>query len=105
MANTEDISVIKYFNDVMKKSESVKHILLLANLLCSLAYTAPVTVTSNERTFSKLKLIKNHLRSTTSDERLNSLMILNTEKDILDNLDILKITERWATLKQRRIKI
>jgi len=57
MANTEDISVIKSFNDVMKKSESVKHILPLVNVLCCLAYTAPVTVASNERTLSKLKLI------------------------------------------------
>jgi len=32
-------------------------------------------------------------------------MILNTEKHILANLDILKIAERWATLKQRRNKI
>lgn len=105
MMNTEDLSVVKSLNDIMQKSELVKNILPLSNLLCRLAYTAPVTVASNERTFSKLKLIKNHLRSTTSDERLNSLMILSTEKDVVDNLDILKIAEHWATLKQRRIKI
>lgn len=54
MLNTEDITVVKSLSDIMKKSESVKHILPIANVLCRLAYTAPVTVASNERTFSKL---------------------------------------------------
>jgi len=58
-----------------------------------LAFTAPITVASNERTFSKLKLIKNYLRSTTCEKLLSSPMILNAEKDILDNLNILQISE------------
>jgi len=101
MCNKEN----KTLNEIIQKSESVKNILPLSNILCRLAFTAPVTVASNERTFSKLKLIKNYLRSTTCEERLNSLMILNTEKDILDNLNLSIISEQWATLKQRRIKI
>lgn len=39
--------------------------------------TLPVTVASGERTFSKLKLIKNYLRSTMSQERLNGLAIIS----------------------------
>ncbi|KAL4091808.1 hypothetical protein QTP88_026437 [Uroleucon formosanum] len=35
----------------------------------------------------KLKLIKNHLRSTMTDNRLDSLMLLSIEKDILDTVD------------------
>lgn len=101
MLKTENCTSEKTLNQVMNKSESVKHILLFqSNLLCRLAFTAPVTVASNERTFSKLKLVKNHLRSTTSDERLNSLMILYSEKDIVDNLDIIKIAERCISFFQ-----
>ena len=42
--------------------------------------TAPVTVATAERSFSKLKLIKNYLRSTMSQERLAGLAILSIEK-------------------------
>jgi len=105
MYNKENGNSIKYLNEIMQKSEVVKHILPLSNILCRLAFIAPVTVASNERVFSKLKLIKNYLRSSTCDERLNSLMILNAEKDILDNLDLTQISKQWAMLKQRIIKI
>ncbi|KAL4118970.1 hypothetical protein QTP88_011848 [Uroleucon formosanum] len=93
------------FNSLMEKAEEVKHILPCANQICRLALTSPVTVASNERSFSKLKLIKTHLRSTMADERLNSLVVLGVEKDIVDQLDMNKIAHKWSTLKNRRIQI
>jgi hypothetical protein len=50
--------------------------------------TVPVTVASAERSFSKLKLLKNYLRSTMSQERLNGLAMCTIEKDILDTIDL-----------------
>lgn len=93
------------FKSLMEKSEEVKHILPCANLLCRLALTSPVTVASNERTFSKLKLVKTFLRSTMNDDRLNSLVILGIEKDIVDQLDTNKLAQQWSNLKERRIQI
>ena len=52
----------------------------------SIAYrillTVPVTVASAERSFSKLKLLKNYLRSTMSQEILNGLAMCCIEKKI-----------------------
>ncbi|XP_008182705.1 uncharacterized protein LOC103309321 [Acyrthosiphon pisum] len=95
----------KNFESLMEKSEEVKHILPCANLLCRLALTSPVTVASNERTFSKLKLVKTFLRLTMNDDRLNSLVILGIEKDIVDQLNINKLAQQWSNLKERRIQI
>nr|XP_047131599.1 zinc finger MYM-type protein 1-like [Hydra vulgaris] len=50
--------------------------------------SAPVSVASDERTFSKLKIAKNILRSTMSDARLASLILLASEKDLVDNIDL-----------------
>jgi len=50
--------------------------------------TVPVTVASAERSFSKLKLLKNYLRSVMLQERLNGLAMCCVEKDILDIIDL-----------------
>ena len=39
---------------------------------------------SRKRSFSKLNIIKNHLRSTTKDDRLNALSIMNIEAKVLN---------------------
>ena len=41
--------------------------------------TLPVTVATAERSFSKLKLIKNYLRNTMGQERLSGLSLLAIE--------------------------
>ena len=46
----------------------------------------PITVTSTERSFSKLKLLKSYLLSTMSQERLNELDILYIVHDLLENI-------------------
>ncbi|KAL7582216.1 uncharacterized protein LOC111901644 [Lactuca sativa] len=64
--------------------------------------TIPVTVASAERNFSKLKLLKNYLRSSMSQERLNDLAILCIEKDMLDKIDLEDIINDFASQKARR---
>lgn len=91
--------------EVMELSNKLKSVIPLANSLCKLAYTSPVSSASNERVFSNLKLIKNHLRTTMTNERLDDLIILNTAKDILGTIDLDSLVVNWSTLKERRILI
>ena len=49
--------------------------------------TLPVTTSSSERSFSALKFIKNYLRSTVTDERLNELALLFVHPDITLDYD------------------
>jgi hypothetical protein len=65
-------------------------------------FTMPVTVASAERSFSKLKLLKNYLRSKMSQERLNGLAILCIEKILLDEIDIDTIINDFASKHVRR---
>uniref|UniRef100_A0ACD5ZYU4 Uncharacterized protein n=1 Tax=Avena sativa TaxID=4498 RepID=A0ACD5ZYU4_AVESA len=65
-------------------------------------FTLLVTVASAERSFSKLKLLKNHLRSTMSQERLNGLATICIEKKLLDEIDIDTIINDFASRSVRR---
>jgi len=58
--------------------------------------TMPVTSCSAERAMNRLKIIKNRLRSTTSDERLDSLMIIASESDVLETISTDVIIDKFA---------
>ncbi|KAL4112846.1 hypothetical protein QTP88_016566 [Uroleucon formosanum] len=73
------------------------------NMMLRLVFTAPISTASNERAFSKLKLVKNYLRFSISADRLHNLMLLNSNKDILDNVNITMLVDKWSLLKERRI--
>jgi hypothetical protein len=47
-----------------------------------------VAVASVERSFSNLKLLRNYLRSTITQKRLNGLAILCTEKKLLHEINL-----------------
>lgn len=69
---------------------------------CIIFLTLPVTVASAERSFSKLKLIKNYLRNSTSQERLSHIAVLNIEKKKTQELNIDKIINDFAHNKARK---
>ena len=60
---------------------------------------------SGERTFSKLKRIKNEVRSTMGETRLNFLSIMSIESDILRDLDFSSIIETFACQKPRKVVV
>lgn len=64
-----------------------------------------VTNVLDERSFSKLKLIKNVLRNTISNDRLTDLSILGIEYEMLDELNFNEIIDKFVEFKCRKIKI
>ncbi|KAL4127224.1 hypothetical protein QTP88_011414 [Uroleucon formosanum] len=67
--------------------------------------TIPVTVAEAERSFSNLgNSLKTWQRSTTSQERLNSLAILSMENELASTINFDDIITEFAELKARRIK-
>ena len=58
-----------------------------AEIMLRIFLSLMVSNSSGERTFSKLKLIKNELRSTMSQQRLTFLSLMNIESDILRKLN------------------
>lgn len=65
--------------------------------------TMPVTIATCERSFSKLKLIKNYLRSTMGQERLSNLAILSIEYEVAKEIEFDDIIDEFAAIKSRKI--
>jgi hypothetical protein len=60
---------------------------------------------SGERAFSKLKIIKNRLRTTLSQEKLNWLSLMSIESDVLRSIDFRDIINDFANSKARKVLI
>lgn len=61
-----------------------------------------ITNATGERTFSKLKILKNCHRASMTQERLNALAIMATENDVLQNIDFQDILNDFTTVKLRQ---
>jgi len=62
-----------------------------------------VTNCSAERSFSKLKLIENCLRTSMSQEQLVNLAVMSIESDILREIDFTDIIKAFAVTKSRKV--
>ena len=75
------------------------NIQILLRILCTL----PVTSCSSERSFSALKRIKTHIRSSMINDRLTSLTLLHVHHDIA--VDIPQVIDEFARRHPRRLKL
>lgn len=78
----------------------------LPNLMIALKLfmTVCVSVASCERSFSKLKLIKNYLRATMTQSRLSNLGILAMEYEAIQNINFDEVIAEFAAAKARKKK-
>ena len=72
--------------------------------IVKLLATVPATSCSCERSISSLRLLKNYLRSTTGQDRLNGLALMHAHRKAIP-LDYEKIIDLFATLHPRRMRM
>ncbi|XP_015433463.1 PREDICTED: zinc finger MYM-type protein 1-like [Dufourea novaeangliae] len=94
-------SALDSMNYIVKNNLSEAYPNLLIALQIML--TTPVTVASAERSFSRLKLIKNYLRSSISQERFSSLAILSIESEVANSIDFDDVIKDLSSKKARKI--
>lgn len=89
--------VLKYIikNDL---TDVFPNIFVVMRIIC----TIPITEAACERSFSVLKLIKNYLRTTMSQERLSALATLSIEKNFVKNLDYSSVIKELSEKKARK---
>jgi len=67
--------------------------------------TVAVSVATCERSFSKLKLIKNYLKSSMSTLWLRNLATLPIEQQLTDDINFDIATEEFANKKARKVTV
>ena len=86
--------LISFFKENARK---VRYCIPEVCKVMELILVLPASNASPERSFSKLRSIKTHLRSTMSAERLNHFMILGHYTKMVDNLDSEKIATEFIS--------
>lgn len=72
------------------------------NIVLRIFLCIPVTNCSAERSFSVLRRVKNYLRSTMCDKRLNNSAILTIESEIAKRINYDDIIDSFADAQSRR---
>ena len=70
--------------------------------IVDVALTLPVASSCAERAFSRLRLVKNHLRSTMSADRLQHILRISANKNTAVNIKLANMLEQF-TKSERRI--
>ena len=70
--------------------------------LLRLLLVVPATSCEAERSFSGLRRLKTWLRSTTSQERLNSIAVCNVHHKYIDAIDLYCVVNDFVSLSDRR---
>ena len=93
----ESLPPLKLLNTIrrFKLDEIFSNVCAVLRIFCTL----PVTVASAKRSFSKLKIIKNFLRSTMGQERLNDLAMLSIEAELPKRIDFQDVINDFAVKK------
>lgn len=73
--------------------------------LMQLILVLPATNATSERSFSAMRRVKNYLRSTMGQERLNHLMVLHVHKSETDSLDIIQIANDFISRNDHREQV
>ncbi|XP_025208235.1 uncharacterized protein LOC112603731 [Melanaphis sacchari] len=93
----DNTTVLQALTLIKKSPGSFQNISIALRILL----TIPVTSAGVERSFSKLKLIKTYLRSTMSQNRLNSLATISIEHKLAVSEEYNSLIDEFASKKSR----
>jgi hypothetical protein len=98
--DVQRLQPLEFINQIRElKLESLyPNLTSILRIFCCL----PVSVAEAERSFSCLARIKNELRTTMTQERLNAMAVLCIESELAKEIDYTDIIEKFAMVKARK---
>ena len=89
----------------MMATKDLKSVFPNIDIMLRIYLCMMVSNCSEERSFSKLKIIKNRFRTTLGQEKLNWLALMSIESDVLRSVDFRDIIKDFANSKARKVSI
>ena len=83
-------------------NDGIQNAFLNVEIALRIFLTLMTTNCTAERSFSQLKRLKNHLRTTLGQDKLESLSLLCIEADILRKISFDEVLKEFATAKTRK---
>lgn len=83
-------------------NDGIQNAFLNVEIALRIFLTLMITNCTAERSFSQLKRLKNHLRTTLGQDKLESLSLLCIEADILRKISFDEVLKEFATVKTRK---
>ena len=83
--------------EVFNASSHGKIMLNEVHRMLRIYLTVPMTTATAERTLSTLRRLKNCLRTTMTQKRVNHVVLLHTHKSCTDNLDLVAVAQEFSS--------
>lgn len=96
------ISSLKDVVAYLKENSALRRMLYEYTRFIILLLTIPGSSCSNERSFSVLRRLKNYLRSTMLQDRLNDIALIHIHQDMAEELDLDLLMNEFINLNNRR---
>ena len=87
---------------VMKMSSSERELIGEVSNLIQIYLVLPSTNAISERSFSALRRVKNYLRTSMSQERLNHLLLLHAHKQLTESMDLITVANDFVAQSEHR---
>ena len=101
----EETSHERFMIKLLIEHENVRDSFPNVEIMLKIYHCILTTNCSGERSFSKLKLIKDRLSTTMTQENLNDRTVLSTEYDIMRELDFSDLINEFASKKARKVPL
>lgn len=98
----KQVTNIRTICQSMQEVPGAKDLCTEVHRLIQLFLTIPVTTATSERTFSAMRRLKNYLRSSMTQERLNHVLLLHCHKSRTDNINLNSVASNFIAVNERR---
>ena len=82
--------------DIFNSFTFAKTMLCEVHKIMKIYLTVPVTSATAERSFSTLRRVKNYLRTTMTEKRLNHLILLHSHKHRTDEVSAVEVAKEFS---------